>query len=228
MTKADAFVRVRVDGLDPIVDTLENVVGILKAGELTKPIVRRAAEPIRKTYKAKAKLHDVTGNLHKSVKIKSKLYKTSGVAVAIAGPEHTGTKGASGDAPSGNHSWLVEFGSNGRRKPKTRGKRKTYINVHKLINKRFKIAAKLEDSDKFEKRSKGYYFIMSSFDEPTRQAKKGSGYPHDFFMTLQPGETYGAMPPLRLMQTTISEKRSEVNKILRDGLIQAINDSLGP
>lgn len=225
MTKADAFVRVRMEGLGPIVDTLENVVGAMKSGELTRPLVRRAAEPIKKTYKAKAKAHDVTGNLHKSVKIKDKLYK-SGIAVAIAGPEHTGTMGATGDKPSGNHSWLVEFGSNGRRKPKTRGKRKTYINVHKLINRRFKLVSRLEDSDKFEKRSKGYYFIMSSFNEPTRQAKKGSGYPHDFFMTLKPGETYGAMPALGLMQKTITEKRSEVNTILRDGLIQAINDSL--
>lgn len=225
MTKADAFVRVRMEGLGPLVDTLENVVGVFKSGELTRPLVRRAADPIRKTYREKAKAHDVTGNLYKSVSIKDKLYK-SGIAVAIAGPRHTGTMGATGDKPSGNHSWLVEFGSNGRRRPKTRGKRKTYINVHKLINKRFKIAARLEDSDKFEKRSKGYYFIMSSFDEPTRQAKKGSGYPHDFFMTLQPGQTYGAMPALGLMQKTISEKKSEVNSILRDGLIKAINDSL--
>lgn len=226
MTKADAFVRIRMEGLGPIVDTLENAVGVLKSGELTLPIVRRAAEPIRKRYKEKAKAHDVTGNLYKSTKIKSKLYKASGVAVAIAGPEHTGTKGATGDVASGNHSWLVEFGSNGRRRPKTRGKRKTYINVHKLINKRFKLVARLEDSEKFENRSKGYYFIMSSEKEPTRQARKGSGYPHDFFMALKPGETYGAMPPLKLMQNTISEKKSEVNSILRAGLIKAISDSL--
>jgi hypothetical protein len=225
MTKADAFVRVRMEGLGPLVDTLENAVGILKAGELMRPVVKKAAEPIRKTYQQKAKAHDVTGNLWKSVKNKTKVYK-SGVAVAIAGPEHTGTMGATGDKPSGNHSWLVEFGSNGRRKPKTRGKRKTYINVHKLINKRFKVVARLEDSEKFEKRSRGYYFIMSSFDEPTRQAKKGSGYPHDFFMTLKPGETYGPMPALGLMQSTISEKRSEVNSILRAGIVNAIIGSL--
>lgn len=225
MTKADAFVRVRMEGLGPIVDTLENVVGVFKSGELTRPLVRRAADPIRKTYREKAKAHDVTGNLYKSVSIKDKLYK-SGIAVAIAGPRHTGTMGATGDKPSGNHSWLVEFGSNGRRRPKTRGKRKTYINVHKLINRRFKLVARLEDSEKFEKRSKGYYFIMSSFNEPTRQAKKGSGYPHDFFMTLAPGQTYGAMPALGLMQKTINEKKSEVSSILRDGLIKAITDSI--
>lgn len=227
MTKADAFVRVRLEGLGPVVDTLETVVGTMKSGELTLPIVRRAAEPIRRSYRDKAKAHDVTGNLYKSVKVKSKLYK-SGIAVAIAGPEHTGTMGATGEKPSGNHSWLVEFGSNGRRSPKTRGKRKTYINVHKLINRRFKLVARLEDSDKFEKRSRGYYFIMSSFNEPTRQAKKGSGYPHDFFMALAPGETYGAMPALGLMQKTIAERKSEVSSILRDGLIKAIIDSLGP
>lgn len=226
MTKADAFVRVRMEGLGPIVDTLQNAVGIMRSGELTLPIVRKAAEPIKKRYKEKAKAHDVTGNLHKSVTIKSKLYKTSGVAVAIAGPRHTGTKGASGDSPSGNHSWLVEFGSNGRRRPKTRAKRKTYINVHKLINRRFKLVARLEDSEKFEARGRGYYFIMSSEKEPTRQARKGSGYPHDFFMALKPGQDYGAMPPLKLMQTTISEKRSETNAILRDGLIKAIIDSI--
>jgi hypothetical protein len=145
--RAQAFIRIGVEGIRPILETLENVAGVLSAGESLERVLERAARPIRDTYRAAALRHDATGNLAKSTTIKTKTYRP-GVSVAIAGPRHTGSQGATGSQASGNHSWLVEFGSNGRRKPSSRGTRKTYVNVHEVINRRMTKVARLEDSDK--------------------------------------------------------------------------------
>jgi hypothetical protein len=66
---------------------------------------------------------------------------------------------------------------------------------------------------------RGYYFLMGSKKERTRQAKMGVGYPHDFGsdapgemhpVALKPGETIRPMPAQNLMQKTISENSSAV------------------
>jgi hypothetical protein len=230
LARAEAFVRVSVTGVKPVLDTLENVVGVMSAGTTLEEVLRRAAIPIRDGYRAAARTHDATGNLARSTTIKTKTYRP-GVSVAIAGPRHTGREGATGSVASGNHSWLVEFGSNGRRSPSTRGTRKAYVNVHQSINMRMTRVATLEDSDKFAARSKGYYFLMSSWREPTRQPRAGRGYTHDFLpdggvFTLQPGETYGAMPGYHLMENTIAARRTQVQGIIRNGLIDAINTAV--
>jgi hypothetical protein len=230
LARAEAFVRVSVTGVKPILDTLDIVVGTMAAGTTLEGVLRRAAVPIRDGYRAAARTHDATGNLARGTTIKTKTYRP-GVSVAIAGPRHTGSAGASGSVASGNHSWLVEFGSNGRRSPSSRGTRKAYVNVHQSINMRMTRVATLEDSDKFKARSKGYYFLMSSWREPTRQARAGRGYTHDFLpdggvFTLQPGETYGAMPGYHLMENTIAARRTEVQGIIRNGLIDAINTAV--
>ena len=230
LARVQAFVRVGVTGVQPILDTLETVAGTMSAGTTLEEILRRAAVPIRDGYRAAARTHDATGNLARSTTIKTKTYRP-GVSVAIAGPRHTGREGATGTVASGNHSWLVEFGSNGRRSPSTRGTRKTYVNVHQSINMRMTRVARLEDSDKFAARSKGYYFLMSSWREPTRQPRAGRGYTHDFLpdggvFTLRPGETYGAMPGYHLMENTIAARRTEVQGIIRNGLIDAINTAV--
>lgn len=230
LTRAQAFVRVGVEGVQPVLDTLQNVVGVLSAGDTLERVLRRAAVPIRDTYRAAALRHDATGNLAASTTIKTKTYRPC-VSVAIAGPRHTGNMGATGDQPSGNHSWLVEFGSNGRRMPSGRAKRKTYINVHQSINMRMTKVATLEDSDKFANRSRGYYFLMSSWRERTRQPRAGRGYTHDFLpgggvFTLRPGEDYGAMPAYHLMENTIAARRTQVQGIIRNGLIDAINNAV--
>jgi hypothetical protein len=230
MTKADAFIRIGVKGIKPVLDILDTVAGAASYGKTLEEVLKKAAVPIRDGYKAAALTHDATGNLAASTTIKTKTYRP-GVSVAIAGPRHTGSSGATTELPSGNHSWLVEFGSNGRRSPSSRGKRKTYINVHKKINKKMTQVATLEDSDDFAKRSQGYYFLMSSWREPTRQARAGKGYTHDFLpgggvYTLQPGKTYGAMPAYHLMENTVKAKRAQSEKIIRDGLIDAINKAV--
>jgi hypothetical protein len=230
MANSTDFVRVALTGLAPMLDTMDNVIGaVQKQGEIAKILVR-AGQPIKKEYKRLALLHDATGNLAKSTTHKTKKYPSGNVAV-IVGPRHTGTKGASEEKGSGNHSWLVEFGSNGRRRPSNRGKRKMYVSVHKMVNRKMTMHAPYVESDKFAKMMKGYYFLMSSWRNPTRQARAGKGYTHDFLpgggvYTLHPGETYGAMPKLQLMQKTLLSKGNQARDIARNGIIEAINNAL--
>jgi hypothetical protein len=230
-----SFVRVRITGVEPMIDTLRNLATVFEAGDVMRTVLRRAAVPIRDGYRSRALAHDATGNLAASTTIKTKRYP-SGTVVAVAGPRHTGSAGATAAAPSGNHSWLVEFGSKGRRSPQNRGKRKTYVNVHKHINTRMTLHKKNVDSKKFEKMGSGYYFLMSSWKSPTRQARAGKGYTHDFLpadskgrprpYTLKAGATYGEMPPLNLMRDTISSVGSTSESIIRDGIVNAINSRL--
>lgn len=234
LARAEAFVRVGVEGIKPVLDTLETLEGLFRTQDILTEILRRAAVPIRNEYRNSARRHDATGNLAASTRIKTKKY-ANGNAVAVTGPRQTGSQGATGSVPSGNHAWLVEFGSKGRRSPSSRGERKTYINVHRMINKRMSLHSRLEDSEEFRRRGKGYYFLMSSWKEPTRQARAGRGYTHDFLpakggkprvFTLQAGETYGAMPAYHLMENAIRARASQSQSIIRNGIISAINDSI--
>lgn len=234
-TLAEAFCKVQVTGLKDVLDVFDNIIDSMERADVLEKIVRKAAEPIEYDYATMASRHDQTGNLEASTTIKTKKYKYA--AVAVAGPRQTGTRGATGEFASGNHAWLMEFGSHGDRTPGT-AKRKAYINVHKAINGRMTIHRRLEDAKKFHRRSEGYYFLMSSFLEPTRLARRGKGYSHDFLpaghdgnpnihpYTLHPGETYGAMPAFHIMEDVILANRKEVSDLLRIGLLKAITSKL--
>lgn len=230
LAQAKAMVRVQFTGLGPMVDTLRNLASTFEVRDDLRDILYKAAQPIKNEYKSQAKSHEATGNLAKSVGVKTVKYP-SGNAVAIAGPKYTGSMGATPTGGSGNHSWLVEFGSHGARRPKNRGKRRTAINVHKSINGKMKLHAKNVDSEKFQKMAAGSYFLMSSWRNPSRQAGAGKGYSHDFLpdggvFALAPGKTYGAMPALHLMKNTIQAKGGQAEAIIKDGLINAINKRL--
>jgi hypothetical protein len=234
-TRAEAFCKVQITGVRDVLNVFDNIIEAMERADVLEKVVRRAAQPIEDEYATMVSRHDQTGNLEASTTIKTKKYPYA--AVAIAGPRQTGRQGATGDFASGNHAWLMEFGSNGDRTPGT-AKRKTYINVHKSVNGRMTVHRRLEDADKFHRRSAGYYFLMSSFMEPTRQARRGRGYSHDFLpaghdkkqkihpYTLHPGEQYGAMPAYHIMEDVILANRKEVSDLLRDGLVRAINEKL--
>ena len=72
---------------------------------------------------------------------------------------------------------------------------------------------------------------MGSKNEPTRQARMGKGYTHDFMvgedgkmhpMTLGPGDTYGGMPALGLMKNTIASETSRVQELIAEGIERII------
>jgi hypothetical protein len=214
----EGFVSVRTAGAREIAKRLEEMA--LAAGRdpsgLMQKAVRAASQPIIKGYRNKVR--NVTGNLGKSMTTRVRKY--DGAAVAITGPRVTGPVGADPELGSGNHAWLVEFGT-GRRKPGTQGRR-TYVNVHQQINFRMTRAGTF-NNQQFERMGKGYYFLMGSKNERTRQAKAGSGYPHDFGsdrpgemhpISLQPGESIAPMPAQHPMEKTIVETNGEVLNIL--------------
>lgn len=216
---AEGFVTIKTAGIRELAGELQMLAAKMGEPRALEAAVRKAAEHIKKGYQSKVR--NVTGNLKKSVRIKTKTYDAA--TVAIVGPWQSGTAGSREGAESGNAAWLVEFGSD-RRKPGTKGRR-TYVNVHQMINGKMRRHSSANDQQ-FANMSKGYYFLMGSINEATRQAGMGKGYPHDFGhtsgkmhpVTLHPGETYGAMPASHAMEKTIGEQQGAVFNTLKGAI----------
>lgn len=207
---AESFVRIVMSGSGELDRKIRELSDAASTSELRNSL-RSGMNVIKKAYKSNLPI-DVTGNLRKSVSTKTKAY-SSGVVAGIVGPTHVvagkewdvETKGA------GNHAWLVEFGTK-RRRPGTKNRR-TYINIHRSINGKMTRHRGSNDTD-FLNASRGYYFIMSSFDEKTRKARQGSGYPHDYIQTLHPGETYAGVTPSNSMQKAIQSSSGNARAAL--------------
>jgi HK97 gp10 family phage protein len=220
---AEGFVTIQTAGIRELARELEAIATKLGASKALEDAVRKAAEHIRKGYRAK--VGNVTGNLSKSVRINVKAYDDA--KVAIVGPWQSGASGSREGAESGNHAWLVEFGT-GRRQPGTRGRR-TYLNVHQMINGKMRRSGSF-NNDQFANMSRGYYYLMGSINEATRQARMGSGYPHDFGetggkmhpITLHPGETYAPMRAKHAMRDTIEEQKAAVYNTLKTAIENTI------
>jgi HK97 gp10 family phage protein len=231
---AEGFLRLRLEGVDDLINELLRAA--TKVGEDATPRLnaacKKAMREVMREYVAN--IPEVTGNLAKSVAVRSiENQRARGVGVAIGGPQHVvggageigkewdvNTKGA------GNHAWLFEFGT-GRRRPSTQNRR-TYLNVHQKINGRFRRIKNNDrqafDNEQFERMGRGFYFIMGSRDQPTRKARQGSGYPHDFGpFAIGPNDTYGAMPANPAMEDAILASRSSVMGILTDAIRNEIN-----
>jgi hypothetical protein len=183
-----------------------------------------------KDYEARAKSHEATGNLSASVTRKYVDYPEG--VVVVVGPRQTGPVGSTSDRRSGNHAWLVEFGTDAR-KPGSRGRR-VYVNVHQSINRRMRKSGSFNNTQ-FEQMGRGYYFLMGSINEPSRRTGK-PGYSRDFAgpgpggdgrkqhpITLAPGETIAPMKPLGLMEKSISATGASVLAVLRSTLEAEIN-----
>ena len=217
------FISIRTGGAQELARQLELIA--IRAdqdpGKLREKAAKKAAKILEKGYKDR--VNNVTGNLGKSITSKTVQYK--GVTNVVTGPSHRvqASEWDVNDEPgAGNHAWLVEFGT-GARKPGSQNRR-AYINVHQSINGRMKKAGSL-NNEQFEKMGRGYYFIMGSKNEPTRQKKAGSGYPHDFGpVTYGPNETYGAMPAKHPMEWTITTRSGAVLSSLMSSLQNYIDE----
>jgi hypothetical protein len=229
---AEAFVSVQTAGAREVAEELRRLANDIGADSdrLLYDSCRDAAKIIGRRYKAK--VGNVTGNLSKSVRIEKRTYPQDGTVLAIVGPWQSGRAGSQEGKESGNAAWIVEFGT-GPRKPGTQGRR-TYLNVHQMINGKMKRRGSF-NNEQFANMSKGYYYLMGSINEPTRQARMGRGYPHDFGdtggkmhpVTLHPGETYGAMPAKHSMEQAISESGSETLNYLINSIQSKINGIIG-
>jgi hypothetical protein len=233
-SQTEGFVRVDTAGVRELAKELERVAGALAAPGLLQKCVKQASRPILTGYKALASKPfaagsgGATGNLAKSTITQTKEYEGGQVAVAITGPRQTGPVGSEEGRESGNHAWLVEFGS-GRRRPGTQNRR-TYVNVHQMINGKMRRTSSAMNDEEFARRSRGYYFLMGSLNEPTRQRGAGKGYSHDFAswpqgreqhpITLGPGESIEPMPAYHPMRDTIAANAGLVQSVLAQ-LIQA-------
>jgi hypothetical protein len=215
------FAVIRTSGVSDLVKELERLAGAA-APEALKGIVLKAARPIENAYRASAKQHEATGNLAESVTHKTKVYPRA--VVAVIGPKQTGNRGG---LASGNHAFLVEFGS-GPRRPGTENRR-TYVNVHQMINRRMHRHSSANDQQ-FAAMGAGYYFLMGSINEPSRQGGGKPGYSRDFMLgkdgksgrqhpiVLHPGETLAPMPAYHLMENAVKSNEATVAAILRSSL----------
>jgi hypothetical protein len=226
--QANQFVKISTAGARDLVERFLEVSNAASSRTTLRKIVKRAAQPIRDEYEARARSHEATGNLAASVDDKTVNYEFA--AVCVVGPRQTGPVGSTPDARSGNHAWLVEFGTD-RRKPGTRG-RIAYINVHQSINRRMRKSGGFNNRQ-FEQMGRGYYFLMGSINGKTANGIGKSGYPRDFAMgkgrseqhpiTLSPGDTIAPMKELGLMKKTISSTSASVLALLRSQLEAEIN-----
>lgn len=222
--RANQFVTVKTAGARDLVKRLNELVQAASSARILAEAVDRASRPIRDDYRDAARRHEATGNLYKSVgKPKVKTYAgTDGpAAVAVVGPRQTGPVGSRPGVESGNHAWLIEFGTKPR-KPGTRGRR-TYVNVHQMINKRMKFSGGFNDRE-FSQMGRGFYFLMGSKYE--REGASGRpGYSRDFSdsygtreqhpISLAPGDTIAGMRPLGLMERAITGNGSQALSILK-------------
>lgn len=224
--QAKQFVNIRMTGIADLVKRFRELASAASQPEVLRKCVRRASEPIFEGYKQRAKEHEATGNLAAATTRKYKDYPEG--AVAVIGPRQTGPVGDRPGRRSANHAWLVEFGTDARR-PGTRGRRK-YINVHQMINGKMSRAGSLND-EQFRAAGAGYYYLMGSINEPTRQGGGRPGYPRDFAgpgpggdgrkqhpITLKPGETIAGMPAQNLMQDTIAANTQRTFNLLKAAL----------
>lgn len=166
-------------------------------GPLTEA-AKKAATPIIQAYRQN--INQVTGNLYRSVRVMAGKKKYPGVGIAVVGPVHK-VAGKEWDVEkkgAGNHAWLVEWGT-GPRRPATQNRR-TYLNVHQLINGRMhKVAngGRPFDNTQFERMGRGYYFLMGSKNDPQRSTGRGAFVPDGKGgtrpYTVGPNETYPAM-----------------------------------
>lgn len=220
----EGFVTIQTAGIRELAKKLEDMAAEMNKPNKLKAIVASGARMVGEAYKNN--ITEVTGNLKASVKVRTKQY--SEASVAIVGPMQTGPFGSTDEQASGNHAWMVEWGTD-RRRPGTNNRR-TYLNVHQMINGKMTRHSTANDQQ-FANMSKGYYFLMGSRNEPTRQAKAGAGYPHDFGftngrhhpVTLHPGEDYGAMPAKHPMERAIASSQQAVFNHLKSAIQNTIN-----
>jgi hypothetical protein len=232
---AGDFLNFNITGIGDMIKALDRAASrCLKdpGGYLQKSIIEGMNE-VRDSYRGK--VNNITGNLRRATVTRKGRKQYPGVFIAVTGPRHSvaGKEWDVEEKGAGNHAFLVEFGTS-RRRPSTQNRR-TYLNVHQKINRRFRPLANREggfafDNEQFERMGRGYYFLMGSINErhPARRTgpgafvKKPGGGTRPYF--LSPNETYGAMPAGHIMERSIADSRSAVLNGVRASLTKFITE----
>lgn len=204
------YTKVVFDNLDDLVKALKDKWNALDPKKL-KRVVMKAIKPFEDSYRELAERHKATGNLAKSVNRKYKAYDATSTAVGIAGPKHTGAQAATAESGSGNHAWLIEFGSHGPRRPGG-GPKKPALYVQQEVNGRLHGIGAMNSLD-FEQAPAGTYFVMGTKNRDPKVSDD-----KQYIRRLGPNETYGAMPALGWMQSVVEQKSADVNRSIADGL----------
>jgi hypothetical protein len=106
---ANQFITVNTAGVRDLVKRFQDLTNAATAPATLRRIVRKASDPIFNDYKDRAQTFEATGNLAASVTRKYVDYPEG--VVCVVGPRQTGPVGDSPERRSGNHAWLVEFGT---------------------------------------------------------------------------------------------------------------------
>ncbi len=236
LERATSFIVVRTSGARELVEELKRLASVADSEAILAKAVRAGSKIIADEYRTIAQRHGATGNLANAVTTYRRKYKnrSGGKAVVdVVGPRQTGPVGSTPGKASGNHAWLVEFGTD-RRRPGTKGRR-TYVNVHVMVNRRMTLhrpGISMND-EQFAKAGRGYYFLMGSKLERQGQPVARSGYSRDFSdsygsreqhpITLKPGDTIAPMPGMHIMEDVITATQSDVLAAMSEILISAIN-----
>lgn len=237
LQQVNQFVTIKTAGLRDMVKKLERLSNACTSESVMKAAARKGARIVGLRYKRKASAHIATGNLVASFDEQERVYRNTDRSVAVVrvvGPRQTGATASKEGAESGNHAWLLEFGSQPRR-PGTEGRR-TYVNIHQRINGRMRLhPGKSMNDEQFQNAGRGYYFLMGSL----RERGPGTKYSRDFAgpgprgdgrpqhpITLKPGETIAPMPAYHLMENTIQETGMDAFNAMRAHLVNAINARL--
>lgn len=234
LDRAGQFVSIRTAGVRELVERLKAMAGQVESDSVLRAAVRKGSKIVADEYREMATRVMATGNLAASVRVFHRKYKnrSGGRAhVEVIGPLQTGPVGTTASQASGNHAWLVEFGTD-RRRPGTKGRR-TYINVHQQVNRRMVLHPGISMNDEaFANAGRGYYFLMGSLYERANQPAGRPGYSRDFAdgpgprqhpITLKPGETIAAMPGQHIMEDVITATSGDVLRTLQGALVAAIN-----
>lgn len=232
---AESFASFDISGIGDLITALERAADKClqdPGGYLQKSIIK-GMEAVRDSYRGK--VNSVTGNLSRATVSRKGKRTYEGIYIAVAGPQHSvaGKEWDVEEKGAGNHAFLLEFGTD-RRRPSTQNRR-TYLNVHEKINRRFRRITNREggfvfDNEQFEQMGRGYYFLMGSINErhPARRTGRGAfvrtsgGGTRPYF--LSPNETYGAMRATHPMERAIGDSRQAVLSAVRASLTKFVAD----
>ena len=209
MGSGDPIVKIDMDAVLREVYQLAYRMKVKFTDHKWKRTLYEALAPTQAAYKQTAEAHRDTGTL--AAAVNKKFIDYDRAVVAIVGPRFA--KNPQPGAANPNHAWLTEFGSHGPRKPGADSSRQDLRKPNILVYDRVNNGRSIMNSEKFQEiEDKSKTFVMGN-------KRRG------FFMRLDPGQTYGAMPAGGWMAKAAEATQGQVASILKVAIERIINKS---